>query len=149
MTMDATAIAPRRAPLSVLIPGIGLLGGTAGGLAVGALVVVWSLIESGGVDSAAPAMILGAFCGFVVGGTMGVTATLLRLLAVGLHAGLAAELVAVTLGAVAGPLLLPLARDLGPGVMTVLVIIGALAAWQFCRTVLKRARQEAPEIGPY
>jgi hypothetical protein len=30
-----------------------------------------------------------------------------------------------------------------------LTIIGVLAAWQFCRTVLKRARQEAPEIGSY
>lgn len=146
--MDATASAPRRLPLTVLIPAIGLLGGTAGGLGIGLLVVIWSLIESGGQDSAEPALILGAFSGFIVGGTMGVVASLLRL-AVGLQAGLAGELVAVSVGAVGGPLLLPLAYDLGPAMLTMLLVLGALAALQFCRSVLKRVRQEAPEIGNY
>ena len=147
--MDATASAPPRMPLTVLIPGIGLLGGIVGGLVIGVLVVIWSLVESGGADAAEPAVILGAIFGLIVGGTMGVVASLLRLLAVGLQTGLAGELVAVSVGAVGGPLLLPLAYDLGPAMLTMLLVLGALAALQFCRTVLKRARQEAPEIGNY
>ena len=136
-------------PLVVLIPGIGLLGGVLGGLAVGLIFVIWSAIESNGQDTAAPALILGAFFGAIVGGTMGVVASLLRLLAVGVGFGLAGELAAVCVGAVGGPFLLPLAYDLGPGMLLILILIGVLAALQFCRTVLKRVRAEAPAITDY
>ena len=146
--MDAAAPAPRRLPLTVLIPGVGLLGGLAGGVVVGIMFVVWSAIESGGRDFALIAVMFGAIAGPVLGTTMGVLASLLRIL-VGVHFGLTGELVAVAAGALLGPLVFLVGLGELDSTLVPLTIIGALAAWQFCRTVLKRARQEAPEIGNY
>ena len=135
-------------PLTLVIPGVGILGGLAGGLVVGLLVVLWSAVESGGQDVPLIAIMFGLIAGPVLGATMGVLASLLRIL-VGVHFGLTGELVAVSAGALLGPLVfLVTLGELG-SMLVPLTIIGALAAWQFCRTVLKRARHEAPEIGNY
>ena len=135
-------------PLTLVIPGVGFLGGLAGGPVVGLLVVLWSAVESGGQDVPLVAIMFGLIAGPMLGATMGVLASLLRIL-VGVHFGLTGELVAVSAGALLGPLVfLVTLGELG-SMLVPLTVIGALAAWQFCRTVLKRARQEAPEIGPY
>ena len=146
--MDATAPAPRRVPLTVLIPGIGIVGGIAGGLVVGLLVVAWSAIESGGDDLALVALLFGSWAGLILGALMGVLASLLRIL-VGVHFGLPGELVAVSAGALVAPVVFLVALGGLDSMIVPLMIIGALAAWQFCRTVLKRARQVTPEIGNY
>lgn len=146
--MDATAPAPRRIPLTVLIPGVGLIGGLAGGLVVSLLVVIWSAVESGGQDIPLIAIMIGLIAGTVVGTAMGVVASLLRIL-IGVHFGLTGELVAVAAGALLTPLVYVAVGGASVWILLAATIIGALAAWQFCRTVLKRARQEAPEIGPY
>ena len=143
--MDATAPVPRRIPLTVLIPGVGVLGGVAGGLTIGVLVVVWSAVESGGQDLPVVAIFFGLITGAMVGAAMGVVASLLRIL-IGVHFGLVGELVAVSAGALLGPLPFLASGDVQGWMLVVAVIIGVLAAWQFCRTVLKRARQKAPEI---
>ena len=146
--MDAAATPPRRLPLTVLIPGVGVLGGFTGGLVVGLIVFVWSAAESGGQDLPVSAIIIGLIAGTVLGAVMGVLASLLRIL-IGVHFGVAGELIAVAAGGLLGPLLFVVALGGVDWTLVPLAIIGALAAWQFCRTVLKRARQEAPEIGPY
>jgi hypothetical protein len=148
MTMDATAPAPRRIPLTVLIPGVGIIGGLAGGLVIGLLVFVWSAVESAGQDLPVVAIIIGLIAGTALGALMGVLASLLRIL-IGVHFGLTGELVAVSAGAMVAPLVFLATRGSIGSLVLPLTIIGALAAWQFCRTVLKRARQEAPEIGNY
>ena len=146
--MDAAAAPPHRLPLTVLIPAIGVLGGLAGGFAVSLLVVLWSWIESGGRDVALVAILFGLWAGFILGAMMGVLASLLRIL-IGVHFGLTGELVAVSVGALLTPLVFLGALGALGWMVVPFLIIGALAAWQFCRTVLKRAQQEAPEIGPY
>ena len=146
--MDATASAPRRIPLTVLIPGVGFLGGLAGGLGVGVLVVVWSAAESAGQGLPIEALTIGLIAGAALGTAMGVVASLLRIL-IGVHFGLTGELVAVAAGALLTPLVYVAVGGASVWILMVAAIIGALAALQFCRTVLKRARQEAPEIGNY
>jgi hypothetical protein len=148
MTMDATAPAPRRIPLTLLIPGVGVLGGLAGGFVVGVLVVVWSAVESGGQDVPLIAIMIGLIAGTVLGAAMGVVASLLRIL-IGVHFGPTGELVAVAAGALLTPLVYVAVGGASEWILLVATIIGGLAAWQFCRTVLKRARQQAPEIGNY
>ena len=138
----------RRVPLTLLIPGVGIIGGLAGGLVVGLLVFVWSAVESGGQDLPFVAITIAAIAGPALGAFMGVLASLLRIL-IGVHFGLTGELVAVSAGALLAPLVyLASEGDIG-WMLLPLTIIGALAAWQFCHTVLKRARLEAPEIGNY
>ena len=146
--MDATASVPHRVPLTLLIPGVGVLGGLAGGLVVSLLVVIGSAIESGGHDIPLIAITIGLIAGTTLGTAMGVVASLLRLL-IGVHFGLTGELVAVAAGALLTPLVYVSVDGASAWILLAATIIGALAAWQFCRTVLKRARQQAPEIGPY
>jgi hypothetical protein len=147
MDLDAAAPVRRAQPLSLVLILTGLLGGVAGGLAVALIVSVWDLIESGDPDVFALAGMVGLISGTLLGLTMGVAAALFRL--IGVRFGLRGELVAVAAGAIIPPFVF--GGILGPlhAVWIVLLVPGVLAAWQFCRTVLKRTRQEAPEIGTY
>jgi hypothetical protein len=147
MMMDAAAPARRAQPLGFVLVLSGLLGGAAGGLTVALVVTIWDVIESGDAEVWALAGMVGLITGTLLGLAMGVAAALFRL--IGVRFGLRGELVAVAAGAVIPPFVF--GGILGPvnAVWVVLLIPGVLAAWHFCRMVLKRARQEAPEIGTY
>jgi hypothetical protein len=138
----------RRMPLTVAIPLIGVVGGLAGGTALALALIVFAAIESGGADWAFAALPIGIWLGAIVGAATGVVSSLLRIL-IGVRFGLVGELVTVSVGAIATPVAFVVVQRLWGWPTIVALVIGVLAALQFCRTVLKRAGANAPSIPRY
>ena len=136
--------------MSIVIPAHGFIGGLAGGLVVALGLTLLEIIE-GGLRAGEiwfVATMFGLIAGLIVGGAMGVVASLLRLLAVGLKTGVRGQMVAVSIGALGTPFAFMAVLGFALQGVLIMLVIGALAAFHFCRVIIKRAKQDAAVANP-
>jgi hypothetical protein len=133
-------------PLTVALVVHGIAGGLAGGVLVGAGLMVWSAIASGGSEWNLLAVGIGAWAGFVVGASIGVLSALLRAAALIFTQDLRAQVIAVVIGSVAAPIIV-LSLVGASGLAWFGIVVGALAAVHLGRLTAKRIRRKRAEPG--